>query len=86
MTTHSLASGRAISGRRVGVSFLTSIVAAAIVGTISYYALQVTVANSLGPALPQLVTLGVYLTLLFVFCYFFRPAKPISHRPDLHRY
>jgi hypothetical protein len=62
-----------VSGRRLGLSVLASIVAAAGVGIITYYGLAKTMGGLLGTALPQIVTFAVYATLAAVFCYSFRP-------------
>jgi hypothetical protein len=64
-----------VSGRRLGLSLLASICAAGGVGVVSYYALKRTMAGALGPALPQIVTFAVYLTLVAVLCYSFRPPS-----------
>ena len=66
-----------VSGRRLGISLLTALGAAAGVGIISYYGLAKTIGTSLGTALPQIVTFAVYATLVAVLCYAFRPpARP----------
>jgi hypothetical protein len=62
-----------VSGRRLGVSLLASVCAAAGVGIVSYYSLIRTMGSVLGSALPQIVTFAVYLTLVAVLCYSFRP-------------
>lgn len=62
-----------VSGRRLGVSLLASVCAAAGVGIVSYYSLTRTMGSVLGSALPQIVTFAVYLTLVAVLCYSFRP-------------
>jgi membrane protease YdiL (CAAX protease family) len=64
-----------VSGRRLGLSALASIVAAAGVGIITYYCLARTMGGLLGTALPQIVTFAVYATLLAVLCYSFRPPS-----------
>ena len=71
-----------VSGCRLGLSLVASICAAAGVGIISYYGLSRTTGSALGPALPQIVTFAVYLTLLAVLCYSFRPPSrpPIALR------
>lgn len=66
-----------VSGRKLGLSLLASICAAAAVGIVTYYGLMSTVGSVLGSALPQIVTLAVYLTLVAVLCYSFRlPSRP----------
>jgi membrane protease YdiL (CAAX protease family) len=69
-----------VSGRRLGVSLLASIGAAAGVGIVSYYGLIRTMGSALGSATPQIVTFAVYLTLVVVLCHSFRPPSrsPIS--------
>jgi membrane protease YdiL (CAAX protease family) len=67
-----------VSGRRLGVSVLASIGAAAGVGTVSYYGLNRTMGSALGSATPQIVTFAVYVTLVAVLCHSFRPP---SHPP-----
>lgn len=71
-----------VSGRRLGLSLIAAICGAAGVGTATYYGLAKTVGGSLGTALPQVVTFAVYLTLVAVLCYAFRPASrpPIALR------
>src|ERR1700738_624728 len=64
-----------VSGRRFGLSLLASICAAAGVGIVSYYSLIRTMGTVLGSALPQIVTFAVYLTLVAVLCYSFRPPS-----------
>jgi membrane protease YdiL (CAAX protease family) len=65
-----------VSGRKLGLSALASIVAAAGVGIITCYCLARTMGGGvLGTALPQIVTFAVYATLLAVFCYSFRPPR-----------
>src|SRR5258708_2445317 len=64
-----------VSGRRLGLSLMAAICAAASVGIISYYSLAKTIGSALGPALPQLVTFAVYATLVAVLCYAFRPPS-----------
>lgn len=62
-----------VSGRKLGLSLLASIVAAAGVGVLTYYGLAKTMGGLLGTALPQIVTFAVYATLVAVLCYSFRP-------------
>ena len=71
-----------VSGRRLGLSLLASICAAAGVGIVIYYSLIRTVGTVLGSALPQIVTFAVYLTLVAILCYSFRPPSrpPIALR------
>jgi hypothetical protein len=71
-----------ISGRRLGLSFMAAISSAACVGTVTYYGLAKTMGGLLGTALPQIVTVAVYATLVAVLCYAFRPASrpPIALR------
>ncbi len=64
-----------VSGRRLGVSLLASIGAAAGVGIVSYYGLIRTMGSRLGSATPQIVTFAVYLTLVAVLCHSFRPPS-----------
>jgi membrane protease YdiL (CAAX protease family) len=64
-----------VSGRRLGVSLLASIGASAGVGIVSYYGLIRTMGSALGSATPQVVTFAVYLTLVAVLCYSFRPPS-----------
>ncbi|MGA9463197.1 MAG: type II CAAX endopeptidase family protein [Terracidiphilus sp.] len=64
-----------VSGRKLGLSALASIVAAAGVGIITYYCLASTMGGVLGTALPQIVTFAVYAALLAVLCYSFRPSR-----------
>ena len=64
-----------VSGRRFGLSLLAGICAAAGVGIVSYYSLIRTMGAVLGSALPQIVTFAVYLTLVAVLCYSFRPPS-----------
>jgi membrane protease YdiL (CAAX protease family) len=71
-----------VSGRRLGLSFLVAICGAAAVGAITDYGLGRTMGTVLGPALPQVVTVAVYATLVAVLCYAFRPPglPPIALR------
>lgn len=71
-----------VSGRRFGLSLLAGICAAAGVGIVSYYSMIWTMGTVLGSALPQIVTFAVYLTLVAVLCYSFRPSSrpPIALR------
>jgi membrane protease YdiL (CAAX protease family) len=71
-----------VSGRRLGLSLLASICAAAGVGIVIYYSLVRAVGTVLGSALPQIVTFAVYLTLVAILCYSFRPPSrpPIALR------
>lgn len=71
-----------VSGRRLGLSVLASMVAAAVVGTLTYYGLSTTMGRPLGTALPQIVTFAVYATLVAVLCFAFRPPgrPPIALR------
>jgi len=71
-----------VSGRRLGLSVLAGICAAAGVGIISYYGLTTSMGGVLGSALPQIVTLAVYATLLAALCSWFRPPSrpPIALR------
>lgn len=71
-----------ISGRRLGVSLIASICAAAGVGIVTYYGLITATGSALGSATPQITTFAVYLTLVAVVCYAFRPASrpPIALR------
>jgi membrane protease YdiL (CAAX protease family) len=62
-----------VSGRRLGVSLIVSICAAAGVGFAGYYGLMRTMGSALGSAKPQIVTFAVYATLVAVLCYSFRP-------------
>jgi membrane protease YdiL (CAAX protease family) len=64
-----------VSGRRLGVSLIASICAAAGVGVVSYYGVTRTMGSALGSATLQIVTFAVYLTLVAVLCYSFRPAS-----------
>jgi membrane protease YdiL (CAAX protease family) len=64
-----------VSGRRLGVSLLASIGAAAGVGIVSYYGLIRTMGGALGSVTPQIVTFAVYLTLVAVLCHSFRPPS-----------
>jgi CAAX protease family protein len=64
-----------VSGRRLILSVLASIIAAAGVGIITYYGLAKTMGGLLGAALPQIVTFAVYATLVAVLCYAFRPPS-----------
>jgi CAAX protease family protein len=64
-----------VSGRKLGLSLLAGICAAAAVGIVTYYGLMRTMGSVLGSALPQIVTFGVYLTLVAVLCYSFRPPS-----------
>ena len=64
-----------VSGRRLTVSLLASIGAATVVGIVSYYGLTRTMGIVLGSATPQIVTLAVYVTLVAVLCYSFRPPS-----------
>src|ERR1700733_4612801 len=64
-----------VSGRRLGVSLLASICAAAGVGIVTYYGLTRTMGNARGSAAPQMVTFAVYLTLVAVLCRSFRPPS-----------
>jgi hypothetical protein len=57
-----------VSGRKLGLSFMASISAAAGVGIFSYYGLAKTMGRVLGALLPQIVT-----TLVAVLCCAFRP-------------
>jgi membrane protease YdiL (CAAX protease family) len=71
-----------VSGRRLGLSLIASICAAAGVGILLYYGLIRTAGNTLGSATPQIVTFAVYLTLVAVPCYALRPPgrPPIALR------
>jgi membrane protease YdiL (CAAX protease family) len=71
-----------VSGRRLGLSLLASICAAGGVGVVSYYGLNRTMGSALGSALPQIVTFAVYLALVAVLCYSFRPPS----RPPIALY
>jgi membrane protease YdiL (CAAX protease family) len=62
-----------VSGRRLTISLLASIGAATVAGIVSYYGLIRTMGIALGLATPQIVTLAVYVTLVAVLCYSFRP-------------
>jgi membrane protease YdiL (CAAX protease family) len=64
-----------VSGRRLGVSLIASICAAAGAGVVSYYGLIRTMGSALGSATPQIVTFAVYVTLVAVLCHSFRPAS-----------
>ncbi|HWG20078.1 MAG TPA: CPBP family intramembrane glutamic endopeptidase [Terracidiphilus sp.] len=64
-----------VSGRKLGLSFMASICAAAGVGIFSYYGLAKTMGGVLGAALPQIVTIAVYATLVAVLCFAFRPPS-----------
>jgi membrane protease YdiL (CAAX protease family) len=64
-----------VSGRRFAVSLLATIGAATGVGILSYYGLIWTMGSVLGSATPQIVTLAVYVTLVAVLCYSFRPPS-----------
>jgi membrane protease YdiL (CAAX protease family) len=64
-----------VSGRRLGVSLIVSICAAAGVGFVGYYGLMRTMGSALGSATPQIVTFAVYATLVAVLCYSFRPPS-----------
>jgi membrane protease YdiL (CAAX protease family) len=64
-----------VSGRRFGLSLLAGICAAAGVGIVCYYSLIRTMGAVLGSALPQIVTFAVYLTLVAILCYSFRPPS-----------
>jgi hypothetical protein len=64
-----------VSGRKLGLSLLASISAAAGVGIVSYYRLTRMMGNGLGSPLPQLVTFAVYGTLVAVLSYSFRPPN-----------
>jgi membrane protease YdiL (CAAX protease family) len=64
-----------VSGRRLGLSLIATICSAAGVGIITYYGLAKTMGRLLGTALPQIVTLAVYATLVAVLCYAFRPPS-----------
>lgn len=83
MNTRSLSEPEVlVSGRRLGLSALASIVAAASVGVMTYYGLATTMGRLLGTALPQIVTFVVYATIVAVLCYSFRPSSrpPIALR------
>jgi uncharacterized protein len=71
-----------ISGRRLSLSLMAAIGSAAGVGIITYCVLAKTMGRLLGTALPQIVTLAVYATLVAVLCYAFRPpgCPPIALR------
>ena len=64
-----------ISGRRLGLSLMAAIFSATGVGIIIYYGLAKTIGGMLGTALPQIVTVAVYATLVAVLCYAFRPPS-----------
>jgi membrane protease YdiL (CAAX protease family) len=64
-----------VSGRRLGLSLLSAIGAAAAVGIISYYGVAGIMGSVLGTALPQIVTFAVYATLAATLCYAFRPPS-----------
>ncbi len=63
-----------VSGRRLGVSLLASICAAAAVGIVTYYGLIKTIGSTSGSATTQIVPFAVYVTLLAGLCHSFRPA------------
>jgi uncharacterized protein len=66
-----------VSGRKLALTMLASIVAAAGVGIMTYYGLATTMGSLLGTALPQIVTFAVYATLVAVLCYaFWSPNRP----------
>ena len=71
-----------VSGRRLVLSLLASICAAAGVGIVGYYGLNRAMGSVLGSALPQVVTFAVYATLVAVLCYSFHPPSrpPIALR------
>lgn len=71
-----------VSGRRLSLSLIASICAAAGVGIVIYYGLIRATGSALGSAIMQIVTFAVYLTLLAVLCYAFRPPSrpPIALR------
>jgi membrane protease YdiL (CAAX protease family) len=64
-----------VSGRRLGVSLLASICAAAGVGIVTYYGLSRTMGSAPGSATPQIVTFAVYATLVAVLCHSFWPPS-----------
>jgi hypothetical protein len=64
-----------VSGRKLVLTMLASIVAAAGVGIMTYYGLAKTMGSLLGTALPQIVTFAVYATLVAALCYSFLPAS-----------
>ena len=64
-----------VSGRRLGLSLVAAICTAAGIGVLTYYGLVKTMGGLLGTALPQIVTLAVYATLVAVLCYAFRPPS-----------
>ena len=73
-----------VAGKKLSIAFGSSVLAAAVVGTVGYFLFYALLGNAWGTTVPQIVTLQVYMVLLTTFCVQFRPVTepPIALRPS----
>src|SRR6266436_3464091 len=73
-----------VGGKKLLVAFGSSVLAAAVVGTVGYFVFLRLLGSGWGTTVPQIVTLQVYMVLLITFCLRFGPVTepPIALRPS----
>jgi membrane protease YdiL (CAAX protease family) len=73
-----------VTGKKLLIAFGSSVLAAAVVGTVGYFAFHRLLGSGWGTTVPQIVTLQVYMVLLITFCLRFGPVTepPIALRPS----
>jgi membrane protease YdiL (CAAX protease family) len=73
-----------VAGKKLLIAFGSSVLAAAVVGTVGYFVFHSLLGNPGGTTVAQIVTLQVYMVLLITLCLQFRPVTepPIALRPS----
>jgi membrane protease YdiL (CAAX protease family) len=75
---------QSVEGKKLLIAFGSSVLAAAVVGTVGYFVFHALLGSGWGTTVPQIATLQVYMVLLITLCLRFRPVTepPIALRPS----